>query len=209
MEKLPHKNFAPIVCIGDALHAMTPFSGIIDPKALPSQIPVKFKHVCLVCRHNLCRLFVCYMTRSQLTCLSLTHHGADFNSDLSYSITRVYVWQAEAHTFLLLCLLLHVLLLVCTGNGANMAFVDAWQLALQLTKHKLETLEEAIAEFDAEAAPRCTAAVQEGSANIARWHRNGLAYHVQMVVYYLLGRLLLGLVYFGMFGSKQTSKARA
>lgn len=90
-----------------------------------------------------------------------------------------------------------------------MAFVDAWQLALQLTSPKHQTLEEAIAAYDAEAAPRCTAAVQEGSANIARWHREGLAYHVQMVVYFLLGRLLQGLVYFGMIGSKQTSKARA
>ena len=32
MEKLPHQNSAPIICIGDALHAMTPFSGIDHPK---------------------------------------------------------------------------------------------------------------------------------------------------------------------------------
>jgi len=98
---------------------------------------------------------------------------------------------------------------VCTGNGANMAFVDAWQLALQLTSPEHLTLEEAIAAYDAESAPRCTAAVQGGSANIARWHRQGFAYHITLVVYFLLGRLLQGLAYFGMFGPKQTSKGSA
>jgi len=98
---------------------------------------------------------------------------------------------------------------VCTGNGANMAFVDAWQLALQLTSPEHLTLEEAIAAYDAESAPRCTAAVQEGSANIARWHRQGFAHHMTLVVYFLLGRLLQVLVYLGLFGSKQTSKGSA
>lgn len=97
---------------------------------------------------------------------------------------------------------------VCTGNGANMAFVDAWQLALQLTSPDHLTLEEAIAAYDAESAPRCTAAVHGGSANIARWHRQGFAYHMTLVVYFLLGRLLQVLVYFGLLGSKQTSKGR-
>ena len=27
MEKLPHRNKAPVICIGDSLHPMTPFSG--------------------------------------------------------------------------------------------------------------------------------------------------------------------------------------
>ena len=27
MEKLPHSNKAPVICIGDSLHPMTPFSG--------------------------------------------------------------------------------------------------------------------------------------------------------------------------------------
>lgn len=121
MEKLPHQNSAPIICIGDALHAMTPFS----------------------------------------------------------------------------------------GNGANMAFVDAWQLALHLISPHHLTLEAAIAAYNAESAPRCTAAVQGGSANIARWHRQGFAYHMTLVVYFLLGRLLQGLVFLGLFGSKQTSKGSA
>ncbi len=98
---------------------------------------------------------------------------------------------------------------VCTGNGANMAFVDAWQLALQLTSPHHLTLEAAIAAYDAESAPRCTAAVQGGSATIARWHRQGFAYHVTLVVYFLLGKLLQALVYLGLFGSKQTSQGSA
>ena len=98
---------------------------------------------------------------------------------------------------------------VCTGNGANMAFVDAWQLALHLISPHHLTLEAAIAAYDAESAPRCTAAVQGGSANIARWHRQGFAYHMTLVVYFLLGRLLQGLVFLGLFGSKQTSKGGA
>lgn len=28
MEKLPHSNKAPVICIGDCLHPMTPFSGM-------------------------------------------------------------------------------------------------------------------------------------------------------------------------------------
>ena len=44
MEKLPHQNAAPIICIGDALHAMTPFSGIDHPEPVPTRLTFPVHH---------------------------------------------------------------------------------------------------------------------------------------------------------------------
>lgn len=86
MEKLPHPNTAPVICIGDCLHPMTPFS----------------------------------------------------------------------------------------GNGANMAFCDAWQLAQQLMDPSHATLDEAVIAFDAEAGPRSTQALSRGTHLMSLCHQQGI-----------------------------------
>ena len=62
------------------------------------------------------------------------------------------------------------------GNGANMAFCDAWQLAQQLTDPRHATLHQAVAAFDAESGPRSSQAVTRGSKLLELCHQQGIRY---------------------------------
>lgn len=60
------------------------------------------------------------------------------------------------------------------GNGANMAFCDAWQLAQQLMDPSHATLDEAVIAFDAEAGPRSTQALSRGTHLMSLCHQQGI-----------------------------------
>lgn len=57
------------------------------------------------------------------------------------------------------------------GNGANMAMMDAWDLAEQLCKH--ETLESALKAYDSVAIPRAKAVIKFSHRTIALAHATG------------------------------------
>ena len=68
-------------------------------------------------------------------------------------------------------------LCLVAGNGANMAFMDGWELAHQLASPSNQTLADAVSAYDAESAPRSAAAVKEGSRNIWLWHQKGIGHY--------------------------------
>jgi len=92
MEKLPHQNAAPIVCMGDALHAMTPFSGIDHPQLILTwstfhdhyiiftlSLSLPLHYHCIIinlipdCQQHLCTLFVTYQQVFSLhACIFIT-----------------------------------------------------------------------------------------------------------------------------------------
>lgn len=81
-------------------------------------------------------------------------------------------------------------MVLAAGNGANMAFMDAWQLAQQLTNPQHLTLADCVSAYDAESAPRSTAALREGSFNIRMWHRTGLGHYGLIAVIYVISRVV-------------------
>ena len=75
------------------------------------------------------------------------------------------------------------------GNGANMAFSDAWSLAQQLTDPSHKTLQAAVTAYDAEAIPRSTKAVEAGKGVISMIHSTGIRYVLTCMLFWVMGTL--------------------
>ena len=79
----------------------------------------------------------------------------------------------------------------CTGNGANMAMVDAWELAQQLLSPDNSTLAEAVAKYDAESGPRSTQALMMGRRAIEASHQTGLRHLFSISFMWCLGLVIV------------------
>ena len=71
-----------------------------------------------------------------------------------------------------------------------MAMGDALQLAQQLTNSGNASLVDAVAAYDAESAPRSTAAVQMGRRIVAGCHKHGWRYKMTVALMWGMGRLM-------------------
>ena len=76
------------------------------------------------------------------------------------------------------------------GNGANMAFCDAMQLAEQLTDPGNATLAAAVAAYDAESGPRSLGPLEAGERNMAVAHQRGIRRSLVVAALWLLGCVL-------------------
>ncbi len=76
------------------------------------------------------------------------------------------------------------------GSGANMALVDAWELAQQLVSNRHNSTQAAIAEFTARGAARSTAAINGSHRVITMAHSQGLTKLLFVGFFKIMGSLL-------------------
>lgn len=76
------------------------------------------------------------------------------------------------------------------GNGANMALGDARQLVEQLCSSEHTSLAGTIAAYDAESAPRSTAALTMGRRIIAGCHTQGWHFALTVALMLLMGTVV-------------------
>src|SRR5699024_1673821 len=74
------------------------------------------------------------------------------------------------------------------GNGANMALLDGWELAEQLTKGG--TVSAAVDAYDEKSTPRSAAAVRQSHWSISALHATGMKLLMYRVMFQLLGLYL-------------------
>lgn len=75
------------------------------------------------------------------------------------------------------------------GSGANTALLDAWDLAQQLVNGGHSSIQAAITQFAAEAAPRSAQAVGNGHRMIAAFHSGGLVKQLLVLALRIMGFL--------------------